>query len=352
MKKRILSAILCIILCFCLIPDANAADEIFLSAKSAIAVEADGRTVIYEKNAHERLPMASTTKIMTALVVLENCSLDHSFKVSDRAVGCEGTSAYLQSGDTLTVEGALYALLLQSANDVACALAYEVSGSIEAFADLMNEKAKEIGVKNTSFKNPSGLPADGHYTTAYDLAIISCTALDNEDFKRIVSAKTAVVTIGNRDQTFINHNKLLSLYDGAIGVKTGFTKESGRCLVGAAERDGVRLVTVTLSASSDWNDHKTMFNYGFPRLRSFCLCEEGELMFEIPVAGANSLMGVAPQRTEYVTLKSNEKIELRIEAQKQVFTPINKGDTLGYAVFSSNGHEIRRIPLEALSDHK
>ena len=348
MKKRIIAIFTILALLAPMTVNSNAGD-LSLSAKSAVTMIADTKEIIYEKNSLERLPMASTTKIMTALVVLENCSLDREFKVADAAVGTEGTSAYLQKGDTMTVEAALYALLLQSANDVAVALALETSGSIENFSELMNEKAAELLLSDTQFKNPSGLPEEGHYTTARDLAYLAAVCLENKDFSRIVSAKTATVQISGKDRSFVNHNKLLSVYDGAVGVKTGFTKESGRCLVGAAERDGVRLVTVTLSASSDWNDHKAMFDYGFEKYSSYTLYSDNEFIVELPVAGSNSFISAAPEGSKAIVLEKGKSISVKIEASPLICAPVNKGDTVATAVFYSDGRELCCTPLKSLT---
>ena len=349
MIKRILIAALIINIIFPFSIKTFALPELSVSAKSAVLIEAETGKVIYSKNPDQRLPMASTTKIMTALVVLENADLDHEFKVSKIAVGCEGTSAYLCENDLLTISSALHALLLQSANDAAMALAIEVAGNVENFVDLMNNKAKEIGLSNTNFMNPSGLPDEGHYTSARDLVKLSAIALENPEFAKIVKTKSATVKINDTDRTFINHNKLLSLYNDAVGVKTGFTKESGRCLVGAAERDGVRLITVTLSASNDWNDHKNMFDLGFSRLKSYNLYSQNEFIIEIPLIGTNSYISASPKGDKSISLPKGTEITVRIERTSLLQDPFIKGDVVGYAVFFSDGKELCRTPLCALN---
>lgn len=198
---------------------------------------ASGR-VLYEKNASDRSLIASTTKIMTALVVCEHCNLSDRVKIPPEAVGIEGSSMYLQEGEILTVQDLLYGLMLHSGNDAAVALAVYCGGTEPDFVTMMNEKAERLGLENTRFANPNGLDHDGNYSTALDLARLSVYALQNEAFLHTVSCKT--VTVGSR--TLRNHNKLLFTYDGAIGVKTGYTKAAGRILVSAAERDGRRLV--------------------------------------------------------------------------------------------------------------
>ena len=208
--------------------------------------------------------MASTTKIMTAVVTLENADLFAKVTVPSVAVGVEDSSMYLAKDETLLVKELLYGLMLTSGNDAATALAYYVGkGNIQTFVDMMNSKAKALGLENTNFTNPSGLPDDNHFTTARELAKITCYALQNPVFAKITA--TAKVTIGHR--TLVNHNKMLSMYDGAIGVKTGFTKKAGRCLVSAATRNGVTLVCVTLNAHDDWNDHISALDSGFERCK-------------------------------------------------------------------------------------
>lgn len=351
MPKHLFAIITVITLCFSLILSTSASSDtpLAVSAKSAIAIESGSHNVIFEKNAYEKLPMASTTKIMTALVVLETLPLDHVFTIDPTAVGTEGTSAYLQKGDTLTVENALYALLLQSANDVAVGLAIEVSGSIEKFASVMNQKAKELELSDTSFANPSGLPNDNHYTTAYDLARLGAVCLDNADFARIVSTKSITVSISGKDRTFVNHNRLLSLYEGAIGIKTGFTKESGRCLVGACKKDGVTVVTVTLSAPNDWKDHSSMFDYAFSQYSSYTLCDKNEYVVSVPIAGTGRYISASPKETVCVSLKDNSIISVSIEYVRLVFSPVYKGDIIAYALFSTEGKTIAKVPLYSLN---
>ena len=212
--------------------------------------------------------MASTTKIMTAIVTIENLDLDRIVAVDDRAIGIEGSSIYLKQGEEISVRALLYALMLRSANDAAAALAYEISGSTEDFALLMNEKAAELGLSDTNFENPHGLDSENHYTTAHDLAIISAYAMSNQTFREIVSSRKALIESSAEKRMLINHNKMLSYYDGCIGIKTGYTKKSGRSLASAAERDGATLICITINAPDDWNDHKKLFDYGFSQIHA------------------------------------------------------------------------------------
>ncbi|MBO7169961.1 MAG: D-alanyl-D-alanine carboxypeptidase, partial [Clostridia bacterium] len=266
MKKRFLKSSIGILLCalllfppFILRADATAACAV--SAQSAVLYQPDTQSFPLEKAADLPLPMASTTKIMTAVTALSLLSPRQRVSVPKEAVGIEGSSAYLCESEELTVEDLLYALLLQSANDAAVTLAIAACGSEEVFVKEMNRLAEEMGLVHTRFQNPHGLPAKEHYTTARELALIAERALSHPEIAKIASTKVHRVTTSQRTLTFANHNKLLRLSEDAVGLKTGFTKSSGRCLVGAAKRDGVLLISVTLNAPSDWQDHLRMWEY-------------------------------------------------------------------------------------------
>ncbi len=248
----------------------NASAEMYISASSACLIIANTGQVIFEKNAHEKRGIASTTKIMTALVALENCDIYRKTKAKKEDVTIEGTSVGLKENDEIDLLTLVKGMLLESGNDAANVTATLVAGGKDEFALLMNKKAKELGMVNSSFKNPSGLTEDGHYSTAYDMALLASFALLNEQFKAISKEKSFRVSYGTPEyeRTFYNHNKFLNMYDGAIGIKTGFTKAAGRCLVSAVERDGVTLICVTLKAPDDWNDHKKLMDYGFSIIKN------------------------------------------------------------------------------------
>lgn len=242
------------------------ASGIAATSESAILINRDTLEVIYEKNADERLPMASTTKIMTALVALRFFEPEYKMTIPKEAVGIEGTSASLEAGEIYTLEQLLYALLLQSANDAAAAIAINSAGSTEEFASLMNREAALLGLSDTHFKNPHGLPDEEHYTTARELALISAAAMKNECIRKITATKSAVITSDEgKRRYFQNHNKMLSFYEGADGIKTGFTKVSGRCLVSSATRGDVSLIAVTLHSHDDWREHTAMLDYGYSK---------------------------------------------------------------------------------------
>ncbi len=259
----------------------SAAASPSVGAAGAALISADTGELIYGRNSNAILPMASTTKIMTALVVLESLRLDDVFTVPPEACGIEGSSIYLSPGEKITVRDLLYGLMLESGNDAATALAIACCGSTKEFVKKMNHKAAEIGLVCTSFANPHGLSADGHYTTAYELATITYHAMKNPVFREITATKNYTVTNSDGVPThyFSNHNKMLRTYSGAIGVKTGYTIASGRCLVSSAERDGSTFIAVTLNDRNDWRDHTAMLDFAFENYEAKNYFAKGELGF-------------------------------------------------------------------------
>ncbi|MBR2018834.1 MAG: D-alanyl-D-alanine carboxypeptidase [Clostridia bacterium] len=353
-----LKAIGCICLTVCLLvacfPFTVSASPIeaepSVSAQSAILIEAASGETVMAKNADFPLPMASTTKIMTALVALELASPETEITVDPAAVGIEGSSVYLTENEVLTLEQLLYALLLESANDAATAIAIGLSGSVEAFADEMNRAAGRMGLCQTHFTNPHGLDDAEHFTTAKELAQIAREALQHELLRTIVSTRKITVPRGdgsNGVRLLINHNKLLRLYDGCIGMKTGFTKKSGRCLVSAAERDGVLLIAVTLHAPNDWDDHTRMLDYGFSRYTSVLLCQSEELLLPISVVGGtDSYVMVSNPSALRLTLPAEHgTISKTLELPRFVYATVRNGEILGKAVYrcDTNGDGTREI---------
>lgn len=325
-----------------------------VSARSAVLYQPEIDNFLYSKDADVRLPMASTTKIMTALVALENSVLNEIVEVEDSAIGTEGSSAYLRHGDTLTMEELLYALLLQSANDAAVAIACHIGGDVEGFSALMNDRASQLGLTDTHFTNPHGLDDDEHYTTARELSLIAAEAMRNPTFKKIASTYKKTFATEDRTRTYVNHNKLLHLYDGCIGVKTGFTKKSGRCLVGAAEKEGLTFITVTLDAPSDWSDHKKMLDFGFESLEKITLASGFDHMYKIPLLdGESEYLTVAnPDGAEMITERTEQEIAEHVRLVKYGIAPINRGDKLGEIIYTSDGKEVARVPLVALESVK
>ena len=311
--KRLLSLVLALTvgLCFGLsvhsAPSSGASPT--LSAESAILISAEDGQVLYAKNPDAPMGPASTTKLMTALVALERLSPETVVSVSPDAVGVEGSSVYLVAGEELTLRELLYALLLASANDAAAAIAIAAAGSIEAFAAAMNQKAADLGLTRTHFTNPHGLADEAHYTTARELARIASAALEIPLLREIVSTyKTTIPHDGKPDvRLLVNHNKLLRTYKGAIGMKTGYTKKTGRTLVSAAEREGLTLVAVTLRAPDDWRDHTALLDYGFARYERVTFAAPGAFLFQLPVTGG---------REDSVTLTNTEPLSLILPKER------------------------------------
>lgn len=326
------------------------AQEKETSARAAALYEPKTKRFLYSKNENARLPMASTTKIMTALVAAESVPLDRRVIIPKEAVGVEGSSAYLKEGEDFSVEELLYALLLQSANDAAVALAHAVAGSVEGFALMMNDKADALGLSDTNFTNPHGLDDAAHFTTAAELAKIAAAMLENDVLKTICSTKKKTVTSGDTTRVFYNHNKLLNLYDGACGVKTGFTKVSGRCLVGAAERDGVTLVSVTLDAPNDWADHRAMLDLGFQLTENRLIAEKGDFRYTLPVLDSDKECVTAALEGDVraVLLKTDAAPSADVRLSRFLVAPLSAGDAVGEVVFTLDGKEIATAKLVLL----
>ncbi|MFR5966913.1 MAG: D-alanyl-D-alanine carboxypeptidase family protein [Oscillospiraceae bacterium] len=315
--------------------------ELAVSAKAAILMHADSGRVLYEKNADEHMLIASTTKIMTAIVVLEHCELDDLVEVDSRSAGIEGSSMYLKAGESYTVEDLLYGLLLVSGNDAASALALHVADSMEEFAELMNAKAAELGMTESSFKNAHGLDEEGHYSTARDMAKLAAYCMGNEDFARI--AGTVSHTVG--EQTLVNHNRLLREYDGCLGLKTGYTMAAGRTLVTCAERDGARYVCVTLNDPDDWDDHKALYDWAFANY-SFAEVIPAGLSYEVPlISGAEMTAPAETEGAAYALIQNGESYDMELELPAFAFAPISEGERAGRAVACSDGQEIASVRI-------
>ena len=315
-----------------------------VSARRAIVMDAATGRVLYEKDADQRSLIASTTKIMTALVVCEQCNVLDRMRIPKEAVGIEGSSMYLREGEQLTLETMLYGLLLCSGNDAALAIADAVGGSQEKFVAMMNAKAKELGMTGSSFANPNGLDAEGHYSTALDMAKLACAAVNNETLVRIASTKS--VTIGGRTMT--NHNKLLHYVDGCLGLKTGYTKAAGRTLVSCAEKNGQRLIAVTLQDGNDWADHQALYEYGFSAYPARTCAVRGQALTQASVSGGVSptVPLIAGAGFCYPAAET-ERLTTRICLDEPLRAPVSAGKTVGAAVFCLNGTEIGRVPLVA-----
>ena len=279
----------CVFLSFLCISTVKAeASDVTVSAESAIVMNAQTGEILFAKNPYEKRGMASTTKIMTSLIAVESQKLQCTTKAKASDVLVEGTSIGLKPDDIVTLDVLVKGMLLESGNDAANVTASMLGPGKEKFVALMNKRAKELGMDSTCFKNPSGLTEEGHYSTAFDMANLASFAISNKTFREYCSAKKLSVSYGSpeRSATFYNHNRFLNVYDGALGIKTGFTKASGRCLVTAVEKDGAMLVAVTLNARDDWNDHKKMYDYGFGRVKKVVVHFDCSAI-NVPVVGAD-----------------------------------------------------------------
>jgi len=333
MKKTLIVLFLLFISVF----EASAVD---VSAKSAILYEANTGKILYEKNIHEKRPIASTTKIMTALLVIENGDLEDNVEIKKEQVGIEGTSLYLKEGEEISVKTLLYGLMLKSGNDAAEALAAYIAGDVENFVKMMNKKADDLEMKNTNFMNPHGLPDDNHYSTAFDMALLSGYAMENATFREIVSTKNYIA----EGRSFKNHNKLLSMREEIDGIKTGYTKTAGRCLVSSAKKEGMRLVTITLSAPDDWDDHLKLYDFGFDNFKTVTLCEKDEYIAKLPVAGCGEIEIIVKNGFK-TTVSSDKIIEKQIYLPRFCYAPIKKGEKMGELIITDDGNVIEKIDL-------
>lgn len=324
-----------------------------LSARSYALVEQTTGRLVEGSNENTRRPMASTTKIMTGLLACESGRLDETFQVPAEALTVEGSSMGLQPDESVTLRTLVYGLMLESGNDAANAIAMLLGGSIDGFAAQMNAKAQELGLANTHFANPSGLDDKDHYTTALDLARLGAYAMKNADFAQIVGTKSIRVTYNGaaNGRTLTNHNRLLGSYDGEIGIKTGFTDASGRCLVSCATRGGVTLVAVTLNDPDDWKDHASLLDAGFTKLKAVPLMDEA-LEQQVKVQGgvANTVT-VRAEADAAAALQDAERS--RVQEQKKLpavlKAPVQAGQQVGELVFTLDGVEVARQPVFAVN---
>lgn len=313
-------------------------ENLSISAKSSILICADSGMVIYSKNEHQKLAMASTTKIMTALLAFEKSeSNDKEVQITEKMVKIEGSSMGLLPGNVVTLKNMARGMMMCSGNDAANSIAITIADSNEDFCKIMNDKARQIGMNETNFATASGLDRDDHYSTSNDMAILGAYAMENKAFYDTVCCKTVRVPFIKPAETHVykNHNKLLWQYEDCIGIKTGFTEKAGRCLVSCAQKDGVRLVAVTLHAHSDWNDHKKLYEYGFSKVSAVDVngLNEG---IRIKVVGSNEeFVNASIKMSKSVSVKNEdiEKIVKTIEAPEFLNAPIEKGQVVGKIVY-------------------
>ncbi len=338
MKQKIIGTAAVILVAVLLLPCNVQA----ISAQKAILVDGETGRVLYEKNAHSRSLVASTTKIMTALVVCEQCNVLDRMRVPKEAVGIEGSSMYLKEGEVLTVQELLYGLMLHSGNDAAVALAIYCGGTVEGFVQLMNDKAHRLGLKNTHFENPNGLDSPGHYSTAADLATLTAYAMKNPLFAQTVSTKN--VRIGNR--SLQNHNKLLWRVDGADGVKTGYTIAAGRILVSSAQRNGRRLICVTINDGNDWVDHKTLLEDGFSKYQVQTVVTEGQVLGIRYLLGCQAdTVPVVAQESFSFPLAKEETPQVVLSNMGFVYGPVVAGGDGGCAYILLDGKVVGKVPV-------
>lgn len=326
--RRGTGVLLAAALCFALLPQAGAA-EVTVSAKSAVVMEAESGRVLYAKDADSQRLIASTTKLMTALVALESGhSLEEDVTIPAQAAGVEGSSLYLKAGETVKLKTLLYGMLLHSGNDAATAVALACAGSLEAFAQEMNDKAQELGMKNSHFTNPTGLDGEEHYSTAYDMALLARACLARPELAEMTATRS--VTMEGR--TLVNHNKLLWRYEGCVGMKTGYTQAAGRTLVSAAERDGMTLIAVTLNAPNDWSDHAALLDYGFANYHMEEAVTAGQSLCTLPVSGSLvPFVSLEAEETLRWPVGPGETLETRLElgGLTSLEAPVQAGVPMG-----------------------
>lgn len=343
--KRALAALFAAALLLCL-PKPAQADAV--PARAAYLFEANSGRVLVAQNENAHLEMASTTKIMTALLAIESGRLDETVTVADEAAGTEGSSMYLRAGEKLKLLELVYGLMLRSGNDAAVAIACFLDGGIDAFADRMNARAAQLGMRDTHFTNPNGLHDAAHYTSARDLCVLAAAALENPVFAQIVRTRYRE-TGGDTPRMLKNKNRLLWEYEGGIGVKTGYTKAAGKCLVFAAERGGLKLVGAVLNCPTMWNTAVSMLDDGFARLKAV-LFLNARTEFSVPVKnGTKKALSAAPiSGILYPTeIGGNETFEVRASLPPELRAPVYAGDPVGTATLYRNGEAICSVPIVA-----
>ena len=328
-------------------------EAVSTSAKAVILIDADSGRVLYEHNANTKLPMASTTKIMSTLLAIENGNLDEQFKVDDNAIKVEGSSMGLQSGDLVTMRDLCFGMMLPSGNDAANTTAVRIAGSVEKFVSMMNKRAGELGLKSTHFVTPSGLDdyTDDHYSTASDMAKLTAYALKNSIFAEICSTRSAKLKFGNPPYTrwLANTNKLMASCEGVIGVKTGFTDKARRCLVSACRRNGTTLICVTLNDRNDWADHSNLYDFGFSQYKSITLSPEIN-SFKAPLVGADddTVSASCTDEIKISVYKDDEdKITQKVVLNKINYAPISEGENLGYVKYYLNNKFLGQTEIKA-----
>ncbi len=358
MTKRKLTLWLVLVSCLFIysLPSAWAGPQV--SAKAAVLINSDSGQIVYGKNENVPLPPASTTKILTAIIALEKSKLTDVVTAGKKPSLVEPSAIGLSEGETISMENLLYSLLVKSANDAAVAIAEHISGSVPEFAELMNRTARDLGATNSNFVNPHGLPDPNHYTTAHDLAVIARYAMKNPEFRKIVSTKVKVIP--REDDSAIkwlqNHNKMLWRYDGANGIKTGYTREARQCLVASASRDGQEFIAVVLGAegSNVWTDAQNLLDYGFNNFTTFKHKSANSPVQTVSVKQGEKSVTLVTRQDFFYTLPKGEKgtkmINEEVVIENNIAAPVKKGQVLGQVKFIISGEEIGAVDLVAQED--
>ena len=357
--KKVICVFICAVFILCTaVPvcarEEQATETVKTSAAAFVLYCPQNGSIILSKNENERKKPASTTKLLTSLITLEYAARGNSKVTFTEKMTAEGSSMYLEYGDTVKLSDLAAGMMMCSGNDAANAAAIAISGSYEKFSGIMNSRAQSIGMKNSHFVTPSGLDDDNHYTTAYDMALLMGEVLRNKQLAELISQKSATVDFikPEKHMTYTNHNRLLSMYGYCIGGKTGYTDAAGRCLVTAARRDNLTLICVTLDDKNDWKDHTALYDYGFSKLGCY---RDSQFSAEIPAAGGetDTVTVSADNPCELVVSKGSEsKIKRVVRLDSFLFAPVKQGDTVGEIEYSLNGKTLKRTVLKAQNGAK
>ena len=354
MLKKVLSIFLCVVISVFSVVSVSGevADKPNISAESAVLYCVNDGKIYYSLNKNKRMKNASTTKILSALITLEEASVNNKQVKFTNEMTAEGSSMYLETDDVVTLYDLACGMLICSGNDSANASAIAISGSLEEFAKRMNTKAKELGMNNSNFVTPSGLDDDNHYSTACDLAKLMAYAMENKDFAEITGKKSVTVDFispKEKSVTYQNHNRLLSLYEYCIGGKTGYTMSAGRCLVSFAEKNGLQFVCVTLNDKNDWDDHIALYEYGFKNY-ALCSCDDRDFYLDVAVVGGQKdNVTVEAVRNYGIVMPTADalKVKRTVYLDNFIYAPVKQGDYLGKIVYTLNNKQVAEIPISA-----
>lgn len=337
MLKKLYCFILTLLFLF---PNTAYANDISISAYSAVTMDSATKSILFEQNAYQQMPMASTTKIMTCLIACESNKVNDLVTITDEMANVQGSSIYLKVGDKITLLDLIKGAMIASGNDAANSIAIYLASTVDKFVEMMNNKAMEIGLKSTHFETPSGLDGKAHYSTAYDMAVLASAALKNQLFAQICSMKSVEITVNSQKQTLYNHNKLLNYSQDFVGVKTGFTKKAGRCLVSAYKFENNYIICVTLNAADDWNDHKKLVELAKSKYIKICNSKR----IDISVVGGykNTIKGKAVW-----TVYSLDDVDVKVYHYPFLYAPVLQGEVIGRVDILSNDNIIATVDIIA-----